>query len=59
MSKNGLFWCISAFYATKIRIAGKTHYKSKELKYVKSGLFWCIPAFYAPNLEMQAKHYIL
>ncbi|MPC49616.1 hypothetical protein E2C01_043424 [Portunus trituberculatus] len=25
MSKNGLFWCIPAFYAIKLRIAGKTH----------------------------------
>ncbi|MPC96265.1 hypothetical protein E2C01_091514 [Portunus trituberculatus] len=30
--KNGLFWCIVEFYATKLRIAGKTHYLSKELK---------------------------
>ncbi|MPC41027.1 hypothetical protein E2C01_034607 [Portunus trituberculatus] len=27
--QNCLFLCISAFYATKLRIAGKTHYLSK------------------------------
>ncbi|MPC75829.1 hypothetical protein E2C01_070227 [Portunus trituberculatus] len=37
--KNGLFWCILAFYATKLRIAGKTHYLYEEVKYVKKGLF--------------------
>ncbi|MPC96387.1 hypothetical protein E2C01_091646 [Portunus trituberculatus] len=37
--KNGLFWCILAFYATKLIIPGKTHYLSKKLKYVKNGLF--------------------
>ncbi|MPC87243.1 hypothetical protein E2C01_082100 [Portunus trituberculatus] len=26
--ENGLFWCIPAFHATKLRIAGKTHYLS-------------------------------
>ncbi|MPC89878.1 hypothetical protein E2C01_084840 [Portunus trituberculatus] len=39
MSKNVLFWCIPVFYATKLRIAGKKHYLSNELKYVKKGLF--------------------
>ncbi|MPC94222.1 hypothetical protein E2C01_089379 [Portunus trituberculatus] len=33
--KNVLLWYIPAFYATKLRIAGKTYYLSKELKYVK------------------------
>ncbi|MPC65681.1 hypothetical protein E2C01_059819 [Portunus trituberculatus] len=31
--KNGLFWCIPAFYASKTKNAGKSHYLSKELKY--------------------------
>ncbi|MPC40040.1 hypothetical protein E2C01_033593 [Portunus trituberculatus] len=54
-----LFWCIPAFYATKLRNAGKTHYLCKELIHVKNGLFWCILAFYATNSEMQANHYFL
>ncbi|MPC46401.1 hypothetical protein E2C01_040122 [Portunus trituberculatus] len=36
---NELFWCIPEFFATKLRIAGKKLYLSKELKYVKNGLF--------------------
>ncbi|MPC09195.1 hypothetical protein E2C01_001798 [Portunus trituberculatus] len=39
-----------AFYATKLKIAGKTYYFSKELNYVKNGLFRCIPAIFAPKL---------
>ncbi|MPC64160.1 hypothetical protein E2C01_058272 [Portunus trituberculatus] len=32
--KNGLFWCILAFYATKRRIAGKTDYLPMEVIYL-------------------------
>ncbi|MPC76457.1 hypothetical protein E2C01_070870 [Portunus trituberculatus] len=57
--KNGLFWCIPAFYVTTLRIADKTHYLSKEVKYVKNGIFWCIPAFYATKLRFAGKtHYL-
>ncbi|MPC48440.1 hypothetical protein E2C01_042213 [Portunus trituberculatus] len=34
-----LFECIPVFYATKLKIASKTHYFSKEGKYVKKGIF--------------------
>ncbi|MPC44866.1 hypothetical protein E2C01_038548 [Portunus trituberculatus] len=53
--KNGLFWCILAFYAPNHRNADKTHSSCKELKYVKNGLFCCIPAFYAPKLRNAGK----
>ncbi|MPC21757.1 hypothetical protein E2C01_014753 [Portunus trituberculatus] len=33
--KNGLFWCILAFYSLKLRYAGKTHYLSNDLIYLK------------------------
>ncbi|MPC50913.1 hypothetical protein E2C01_044746 [Portunus trituberculatus] len=50
MFKNVLFCCIPAFYAPKLSNACKTHYLSKELKYIHNGLFWCFQAFYAPKL---------
>ncbi|MPC44134.1 hypothetical protein E2C01_037798 [Portunus trituberculatus] len=52
---NGLFWCILAFYAPKLRNAGKTHHLLKERKCVKNGLFWCILAFYTPKLKNTGK----
>ncbi|MPC65306.1 hypothetical protein E2C01_059439 [Portunus trituberculatus] len=48
--QNGLFWCIPAFYALILRNAGKTHYLSKELKYVKNGVFL---RFMQQNSEFQ------
>ncbi|MPC55886.1 hypothetical protein E2C01_049831 [Portunus trituberculatus] len=40
MSKRGYFRVF-----LKLRIAGKTHYLSNVVKYVKNRLFSCIPVF--------------
>ncbi|MPC44867.1 hypothetical protein E2C01_038548 [Portunus trituberculatus] len=42
--KNGLFWCILAFYAPNHRNASKTYYLSTELKYVKK---WFILVYFS------------
>ncbi|MPD06886.1 hypothetical protein E2C01_102718 [Portunus trituberculatus] len=54
----GYFGVLQSFFPPKHRNATKTHYFSKELKFVKNVLFWCISAFYATKLKMQGKHTI-